>query len=250
MKINLAKTIVLVGLVTCSALAQDFNPDAIPSGPPDKKKVSYALGMNLGLQLKRNNADVDPEVIAQAIKDVMEGKPTLIQESDIRPLFMQAQAYEKTKKIGPKLAEGKAFLAKNAKEPGIVVLPDGLQYRVNQAGTGETPTRTNVVTLKYSGAWIDGTEFKHKDRIALPFYSCPKGWQEALLLMKAGSKWTIYVPTEIGYNNPGHAAGEGSALIYELELIAVGPGDAPTENYGGGRLGHSLDEEFLPENKR
>src|SRR5690348_2069466 len=91
----------------------------------DKQKVSYAIGMHRGLQLKSASADVDPDIIAQGLKDKMSGKPTRIQESEVEPLFRDARMYGLTQQSKKNKAEGEAFLAKNAKESGIKVLPDG-----------------------------------------------------------------------------------------------------------------------------
>jgi FKBP-type peptidyl-prolyl cis-trans isomerase len=248
MKMTFQKALILTAFMAFSAVAQDFLSDTKPSEPPDKEKLSYALGMRLGLQLKQAGADVDPDVIAQAIKDVLEGKPTKIQESEIRPLMMQAQAYGAAKKAEKNKAASDAFLAKNAKTPGVTVLPDGLQYRIIQTGTGEIPKSTDLITLNLRGNLIDGTEFRRKDHLQIPFAACPKACQEALQLMKAGSKWQIFAPSELAYGYERRRdPGTETTLVYELELISAEPESAhPGEHHGGGRLGHPLDEDFFP----
>jgi FKBP-type peptidyl-prolyl cis-trans isomerase len=246
---KLQNALIVAGLMTFSAIAQEPKPPAKPLEPPDKQKLSYALGMNLGLQIKHISMDADIDVVARGIKDVLEGKGTEIQEPEIRPLLKQAEDFGRLRQVSKKINEGVAFLAKNAREPGITVLPDGLQYRVIKTGTGEFPKRTELVTLNFKGTWIDGKEFRHNDRLDIPFLGCTKGLQEALLLMKVGSKWQIYVPYNLAYGRlKDRAVGFGSALIYDLELISAESESAhPNQHHGpGGQAGHSLDEALLP----
>ncbi len=230
-------------------MAQESQPAAASAEPPGKQKLSYALGMNLALQIKKSSVNADLDVVAQAIRDVLEGKRTEIQEPEIHPLLKQAEAFGRLKQISKNINEGAAFLAKNAKEPGITVLPDGLQYRVITTGTGEFPKPKDLLTLKIHGTWINGKEFRQNDNLEMPFLLCPKGLQEALQQMKVGSKWQIYVPYNLGYGRlKQRAVGFGSVLIYELELVSAElEGSSPNQHHGpGGRAGHSLDEDLLP----
>lgn len=236
----------LAGLAAFSSPGQET---AKTPAAPDKEKLSYAMGMNLGQQIKSNSVDADIEVIAQAIKDVLAGKPTEIQKAEIHPLLKQAEVFGHLRQMTKNINEGQAYLAKNAKAGGVTVLPDGVQYRVIQAGTGQTPKRLDLLTLKYKGTWIDGTEFNHNDSLEIPYVACPKGLQEAFGLMKVGSKWQIFVPYNLAYGRlKERATRYGSALIYEVELIsAEREGARPNQHHGpGGRVGHSLDEDLLP----
>src|ERR1700722_16916153 len=133
MKFKLSRAVILAGTVAFSAIARDA-PE-----PPDDEKVSYALGMDLGLQIKRMGADVDVSVIVQAMKDVMAGKSTQISESEMRPIFQSEEAFQRALISKKNKAEGEAYLAKNAKASGVTLLPDGLQYRVIEGGTGPVP---------------------------------------------------------------------------------------------------------------
>lgn len=236
----------IAGLVSLSAFSEETKPAATP---PDKEKISYALGMNLGERIKNSGADADIDIIAQALKDVLAGKPTEIKEAEIRLILKQAEAFGHLRQTTKNINEGVAFLEKNAKTEGIVALPDGLQYRVIQAGTGDVPKRVDVLTLKFRGTWIDGKEFNHNDNLEIPFVGCPKGLQEALQQMKTGSKWQIFVPYNIAYGRlKERAVRFGSVLIYDLELIsAEREGARPNQHHSsGGRVGHSLDEDLLP----
>jgi FKBP-type peptidyl-prolyl cis-trans isomerase FklB len=142
-------------------------------------------------------------------------------------------------------ADGEAFLAKNAKSEGISVLPDGLQYRVIQAGTGATPTTNDLVFIKYRGRRIDGTEFGHHSRFLTRIDAGLKGWQDALQRMRVGSKLEIFVPPALAFGEEGEPylhIEPDSTLIYELELTSIAP---PNPEFGRG-LGHAFDGEVQP----
>lgn len=246
MKMNLPKAAIVAALLAIPAIADEPKPVVKIPDPPDKEKLSYALGMNLGMQIKRAGVDPKIDVIMRAIKDVIEDKPTEIDEGDIRLLLKQGEAAGHVKQSSKNIAEGADFLAKNGKEPGVVVLPSGVQYHVIQDGSGELPKRIDVLTLKFRGTWINGTEFKHNDHLEIPFVGCTKGLQDALLLMKVGSKWQIFIPYNLAYGRVGErATGFGSTLIYDVELLAAEPENAHPHP-GMGRVGHSLDEDLLP----
>ena len=228
MRLKLPKAVILTGLVAFSAMAVDA-PE-----PPDEEKVSYALGMNLGLQIKRMGADVDVTVLVQALKDVMEGKPTQISEAELRPIFHQEEAFQRAIISRKNKAEGEAYLAKNAQAPGVTVLPDGLQYKVIQAGTGPTPKREDDVTLNLRGSLINGREIDHKDQFQVAVGGQMKGFQEALQLMKVGSKWQIVAPPALAFGSEWKGeVGPESTVIFEIELLSIEP-SAHAEGATGG----------------
>lgn len=207
----------------------------------DKEKVSYALGMRMAKELKRDGAELDINAVTQGAKDVVEGKPTQIQESEIESLFKQAEAYSKAKLAFKNKQTGETFLTKNANEPGITVLPDGLQYRVLTTGTGGIPTTNDLVFVKYRGTFIDGKEFDHHDRFLTKSDGGIKGWQDALQRMKIGSKWQIFVPGELAFGNRGenfHHIGPDTTVVYELELLSIATGNDLQVSSG---VGHGLD---------
>lgn len=120
-----------------------------------------------------------------------------------------------------------AFLEKNASEPGVVQTESGLQYKVIESGAGNTPTMSDTVSAHYAGKLIDGAEFdssyKRGEPLTIPVGGVIKGWTEALLMMKEGDKWELYIPPELGYGEAG-AGGVipgNAALIFEVELVAV-----------------------------
>ena len=124
-------------------------------------------------------------------------------------------------------AEGERFLAENAKKPGVVTLPSGLQYKVLQEGTGAAPTRRSTVTTHYRGTLIDGTEFDSSYSRGQPasfgVTQVIAGWTEALQLMKVGAKWELYLPSTLAYGPRGAGGdiGPNEALVFLIELLAV-----------------------------
>jgi len=216
---------------------------------PQKQKVAYALGMRMAGQLKRVTADVDSKMILQGMKDVLEGQPTKIQQSEVEPLFEQAKTYGALKQSEKNKVDGEAFLAKNAQADGVKILPDGLQYRIVQEGSGEKPTTNDLIIVKYRGNFVDGKEFDRSEHFLTKSDGGMKGWQDALQRMRIGSKWVIFVPSELGFGRegePGHQIGPDAALIYELELVSIAkPGDPII---GTGSLGHGLDGEYTARN--
>lgn len=125
-------------------------------------------------------------------------------------------------------AEGLAFLEQNKKKEGVVTLPNGLQYKVISSGNGPSPKATDTVKVHYKGTLIDGREFDSSYRrgepAVFPLNKVIKGWTEGLQLMKVGDKWTLYIPSELGYgeNGAGEMIGPNSTLIFDVELLGIG----------------------------
>ena len=123
--------------------------------------------------------------------------------------------------------EGRKFLADNKKRPGVVELPSGLQYEIIKQGTGEKPKATDTIKAHYAGTLINGQEFdnsyKRGEPIILPVGGVIQGWVQALQLMPVGSKWKLYIPSDLGYGDrgAGSAIPGGSALIFEIELLEI-----------------------------
>jgi len=123
--------------------------------------------------------------------------------------------------------EGEVFLAENKKKKGVITLPSGLQYQVIKEGTGKIPKATDTVTTHYRGTLIDGTEFdssyKRGEPASFPVNGVIKGWTEALQLMKVGSKWQLFIPSNLAYGpqGAGQAIGPNATLIFEIELLSI-----------------------------
>lgn len=206
----------------------------------NREKISYAGGMRIGLHLKRTGMELDPKVVGQGISDVLAGKGKM-EEADTVALFMQAEAYTLAKKTSGNKSAGAAFLAKNAKEPGVKVLPDGLQYKVLRPGSDEMPGTNDLIFVKFRGTFVDGTEFDRHDHFLTQTQGGIQGWQDALSRMRVGEKWRIFVPPALAFGEEGqsiHGVGPDATLIYDLELVSI----APPGNYQvSSGVGHGLD---------
>ena len=222
-------TVVMLGIFVFAmeALAQEKAP------PKDKKeKTGYAIGTNIGADMKRMSIEIDADMVAQGIKDIQAGKLKLNDE-EIRATLtelnkeMQGKENERMKVISEKnKKDGEAFLAANKKKEGIKTLPSGLQYKVIKEGTGKVPKATDTVTTNYRGTLIDGTEFdssyKRGQPASFPVNGVIPGWTEALQLMKTGSKWQLFIPSNLAYGERGPGTiGPNAVLVFEIELLAV-----------------------------
>ena len=199
----------------------------------EKSRVSYAIGMMLGHNWQQQGLEVDPDIAAHAIKDVQTGGTTLLSQAEMQETLtefqktfkikqqkMQAEKAEKSK------AEGEAFLSKNKSNAGVITLPDGLQYTVLAEGTGAMPAANDVVSVNYRGTLLDGTEFdssyKRGQPAQFPVNGVIKGWTEALQLMKTGSKWKLFIPSDLAYGENGQRGiPPNSVLVFEVELLSV-----------------------------
>ena len=209
-----------------------------------KDKVSYSIGLDIGKNFKKQSMDIDPDLLARGLKDAMAGGKTLLTEEEVRtimPAFqkeMQAKADAQAKELGDKnMKEGETFLAKNKKKEGVVTLPSDLQYKIITAGKGERPKSSDTVTTHYRGTLIDGTEFdsshKRGQPASFPVTGVIAGWTEALQLMPVGSKWQLFVPSNLAYGprGAGQMIGPSATLIFEVELLSIQAGEkAPGKN--------------------
>ncbi|MDB6126015.1 MAG: FKBP-type peptidyl-prolyl cis-trans isomerase [Pedosphaera sp.] len=240
-----------LGLLACAVQAEDKKADDKQSPlKSEKEKLSYAIGMNYGGglkgQLKRQEVDIDSDLLAKGFKDALSGGTTLLTEEQSKEILtaatkeIQAKQMEKRKQEEEKRKveaeknkkEGAAFLAANKTKPGIIELPSGLQYKVIAEGKGESPKPTDQVTANYRGTLIDGTEFDssyaRKEPVPFAVAGVIKGWTEALQLMNPGAKWQLFVPAELAYGDMGRPKiPAGSTLIFEIELVSVNHPAAP-----------------------
>lgn len=211
------------------AVAQDA-----PALKDQKEKLSYALGMDLGNQLRKMSIEVDPDLFGKGLKDALTGSKTLLTEAEVRAAVSEMQAALKLRVAQARKAEaennkkaGDAFLAENQKKEGVVTLPSGLQYRILKAGDGKKPTIDGTVVCHYRGTLVDGTEFdssyKRNQPATFPVKGVIKGWTEALQLMPVGSKWQLFIPPDLAYGErgAGTAIGPNATLIFEVELISI-----------------------------
>jgi FKBP-type peptidyl-prolyl cis-trans isomerase FklB len=200
----------------------------------EKDRESYAMGMYFGTGWKKNGVDVDLDKLMRGIKDAQSGGKTLLTEDQMRSALMQLQMslranHEKMQaQEGQKnQQEGEAFLAQNKTKPGVVTLPDGLQYEVVKEGDGASPTPNDMVTVNYRGTFVNGQEFdssyKRGRPAEFPVTGVIPGWTEALEKMKVGSKWDVFVPSNLAYGPNGRPplVGPDETLIFEVELLGI-----------------------------
>jgi FKBP-type peptidyl-prolyl cis-trans isomerase FklB len=203
-----------------------------------KEKFSYAVGMNTGQRMaesfKKQSVPYDPAIIARGLKDGLAGSKTLLTDDEARAAIKAVQE-EVGKAQQAKLQEegavnkkqGDAFLAANKGKEGVVTLPSGLQYKIIKAGSGPKPTVNDTVVCNYKGTLIDGKEFdssyKRGQPATFPVGGVIKGWTEALQLMPVGSKWQLFIPSDLAYGDRGAGAdiGPDSTLVFEVELMSI-----------------------------
>ncbi len=235
-------------------------PAATEAPPARKSKsdVSYAVGMNLAKALEEQSEEVDVDSLMQGVKDKLSGGKTRMTEEQALAALEGLQTDQRIVEAGlnrkavaeKNKREGEAFLAENKKKGGVVSLPSGLQYKIIKTGEGKRPTADDVVICGYRGSFIDGREFdnsyKQSASVTFPVKSVIKGWAEALQLMTVGSKWQLYVPSDLAYGERGAGGGGGkraggprpqtvgpnATLIFELELMSV-------NEDSGGRVSNS-----------
>ncbi len=202
-----------------------------------KEKASYAIGMNIGKSLHNNALDnVDPNILLRGLKDALAGNKPLLTDADAQAALTAAQAdarkiQEEKMRIAaePNKKAGEAFLAANKSQPGVVALPSGLQYKILSAGTGPTPSATDTVVCNYRGTLLDNTEFdssyKRGQPAKFPVSGVIKGWTEALQLMPVGSKWQLFIPSDLAYGDQGRGniIAPGATLVFEVELLSIEP---------------------------
>jgi FKBP-type peptidyl-prolyl cis-trans isomerase FklB len=210
----------------------------------EKDKQSYAIGLNVGKSLHRDDIDVDPKIVLQGLQDAMADGKVLLTDDQIKTVMtgLQNQVRQKQEEKRQALAEsnkkdGAAFLAANATKEGVVTLPSGLQYKVLTPGTGAKPTATDSVLCNYRGTLLDNTEFdssyKRGQPATFPVSGVIKGWTEALQLMPAGSKWQLFIPADLAYGERAQGPiGPNATLVFELELLSIQPKAPPTATPG------------------
>jgi len=205
-----------------------------PALKTDKEKLSYAMGMDLGGQLKAQSVEIDPDLFAAGLKASLAGGKTLLTDTEAKAAISQLQLARVAKQTAAlqaagaqNKAEGDTFMAANKGKEGVVSLPSGVQYKVLTAGTGQKPTLESTVVCHYRGTLLDGKEFdssyKRGQPASFPVKGVIKGWTEVLQLMPAGSKWQVVIPPDLAYGARGAGAdiGPNATLVFEIELLAI-----------------------------
>lgn len=203
-----------------------------------KDKVSYKIGFDIGSNLKKQTVDVNPDILSQGIRDALLGSKPLFSDKELHEAmtafqkdYMTRQEARNKDLAEKNKKEGETFLAENKKKPGVKTTHSGLQYKVIKEGDGPMPKIKDTVVAHYAGTLIDGTEFdssiKRGQPSSFPVSGVIAGWTEALQMMKTGSKWQLFIPSNLAYGErgaQGTTIGPNATLIFEVELISVKEG--------------------------
>lgn len=191
--------------------------------------VSYSLGVNIGSNLKKQGFDsLNVEMFSKALKDIYSNGAVKIDEKQAEAILMEYFQALQSKKQEGNVKAGEKFLEENKKKPGVITTPSGLQYTILKEGNGPKPTTNDMVTTHYHGTLIDGTVFDSSvDRgqpATFPVNGVIPGWVEALPMMSVGSKWRLFIPSNLAYGERGAGKdiGPNSTLIFDVELISIG----------------------------
>lgn len=213
----------------------------------EREKRSYAVGLNIGKkvasELKNGQVDVDSALVARGIRDSMTaGKPLLTDaeaQAQLKSLETELRAKAQAEYEAMSSANQKAgdeFLAANKSKDGVTTLASGLQYKIIKEGTGPKPAATDSVSCNYRGTLVDGKEFDSSEKhggqpVTFTVNQVIKGWSEALQLMPVGSKWQLFVPSDLAYGGRGmgQEIGPNTALVFEVELVSIAPKAEPAK---------------------
>ncbi len=217
--------LVTLAIVSTPLQAQDLTTE--------KGKLSYAIGFDIGEDIKRRGTEFDVEAIIAAIRDTTSGADPQVPQEEMTALLtaLQQKVRAEQQEAFVKLSEenqikADEFLAKNITKNGIVAMPSGLQYRIIDEGEGARPGMNATVKVHYRGSKLDGHEFDSSFQRGVPeeftVDSVLKGWQEVLPLMKTGATWQIFVPPELAFGPRGNPpVGPNEALMFDLKLVEI-----------------------------
>src|SRR5438128_7629585 len=221
--------------IVISAVALSIGLDVFAEEKPPqlkdlKDKASYSIGLNFGMNFKRQNVDLNTDAFAAGFKDGMTtGKKPLLSEQEVRETmtaFEKDMQQKQTETAQKNAAEAEKFLAANKTKEGVKTTGSGLQYKVLKEGSGAQPKSSDSVTVNYRCTLLDGTEFDSSYKRGQPATFAVggviKGWTEALQLMKVGSKFQLFIPANLAYGEQGRPGiPPNSLLTFEVELMDV-----------------------------
>ena len=219
------KIALLVSVISsCQNLTQQkFNFDEAN----ELEKVSYSIGINVATSIKSEGLDsINSFYISKGFQDVFENKDLAINIEESNKIIGEYFNKKQDAKNQRLAIDSKIFLEENKQKDGVMTTESGLQYLILSEGKGNNPTLNDNVTVHYHGTLIDGTIFDssvdRKQPATFPLNGVIPGWQEALQMMSVGSKWKIFIPSELAYGESGAGAiGPNSTLIFEVELLSI-----------------------------
>jgi len=246
-------------IIALSFALVSLAPAADPQLKTQKDKVSYSIGLDIGSTLKRQLIDVNPELVHKGMQDGLGATKPLMTEEESKETMATFQKEMTEKQAAAKKAsgeknatEGKKFLEENKAKEGVKTTASGLQYKVLKEGSGPIPKETDTVKVNYRGTTIEGTEFdssyKRGEPAEFPVNRVIKGWTEALLLMKVGSKYQLYVPADLAYGDRGAGSdiGPNAMLMFDVELISINPPVASPAPKAPGQAGAPVAPKIAP----
>ena len=195
--------------------------------------ISYSIGVDIGKNMKTQELELNEKALFEGWRSAFNGEALKLTDEDMLSALnsfrkeLQEKSQQKAKaQAVENLSKGEAFLAENAQKEGVVLTESGLQYKVVNQGDGPIPTIKDKVTVHYRGTLIDGEEFdssyKRGQPTSFPVTGVIKGWTEALQLMPVGSKWELFIPSNLAYgNSPRSPGGPNSSLVFEVELLGI-----------------------------
>lgn len=190
--------------------------------------VSYGIGISIGANMKKDGLDsLNLDILKMAMESAIKGDSLIMTTAQSQACIQDYLGKKQEAKSSATGAAGKKFLAENKTKPGVVELPDGLQYQVITEGTGPMPTAEDTVVTHYHGTLIDGTVFdssvERGEPAEFPVGAVIRGWTEALQMMKVGSKWKLFIPADLAYGDrqAGPTILPNSTLVFEVELISI-----------------------------
>ena len=233
-RIGLRVVTIVSGCLALAAAMPATAADEDPQLESALQRLSYAVGLQIGQSLRQQGLDeIDTAALAAALEDVYADRPprlTIEQMQAAQAAYQAESAARQGRQAEANLAAGRAFLASNAENEGVVETPDGLQYRILRAGEGATPEAEDRVVVHYRGRLLDGTEFDSSYGRGEPtefmLGAVIPGWQAALQLMPVESHWEVWIPAGLAYGErgAGGSIGPNQALHFEIELLEIKPG--------------------------
>lgn len=198
------------------------------------QKLSYTIGYEMGQNFKNQSVTIDSDLLIKGLQDGLLGQEALLDKkqreqtvADFQKEMLATQESQFKTAAEKNLSSGKAFLEENAKKPGVQTLSSGIQYKIIQAGTGQKPTLSDIVTVNYSGQLTDGRVFDSSytrgKPATFPLNQVIQGWQEVLTLMPAGSTWEVVIPPQLAYGEHGMTPviGPNETLVFKIQLLSI-----------------------------
>lgn len=220
--------------------AQPDQQQQAPNLEKDGQRNAYAMGASLARQMKNSGMELETESFLAGIRDVLDDAEVRISDEEIQTRVSGVQEQERFRRneehAAKNRAEAEAFLAANGEVEGVVTTASGLQYQVLVEGDGARPSATDMVTVNYRGTLLDGTEFDssyaRNEPASFPLNRVISGWTEALQLMSVGSKYKLFIPSDLAYGSrgAGELIGPDATLVFEVELLNV---EAAAEDASG-----------------